>query len=128
MDKITLGSKLRYFSMFVPFRLYLVLFIVISLLATAWLGYQFPSKFSSFSVIMVLIILVIWKFIYVVLFLFFFSVLIPYLKFLIEKDLGRVSVSINTSLDAQGKLLAKLTNYDLKVGSQRKRMCDWLPF
>jgi hypothetical protein len=50
-------------------------------------------------------------FVYLVLILFFLSVLIPYLKFRIEKDLRRVSVSIETSLtemDTNGKLLAKM--------------------
>lgn len=111
MDNITLRSKLRYFLMFVPFRLYFVLFTVMAWLAQHWLKHQFPKSTSSFSVIIFLLMAVIFVFVMVVLSLFFFSVLIPYLKFRIEKNLNRVSVSIETSLqepNIAGKLLAKM--------------------
>src|ERR1700712_5491842 len=97
MDKITLGSKLRYFLMFVPFRLYLVLFALGIFIATWFISLQPTGIVSSFSEILHLLVKILLWFGVIILSLSLVSVLVPYVIFLVKKKTGAVSVNLETA-------------------------------
>src|ERR1700712_1008680 len=97
MQKVTLGSRLKYFSMFVPFRLYLVLFALGIWVATWFISLQPSNINSSFSDVLHLLVKVLLWFGAIILSLSLLSVLVPYIIFLVKKKTGHVIVTIETA-------------------------------
>lgn len=97
MEKVTFGSRLKYFSIFVPFRLYLVLFALGIWIATWFIGLQPSNINSSFSDVLHLLVKVLLWFGAIILSLSLLSVLVPYIIFLVKKKTGHDAVTIETA-------------------------------
>ncbi len=91
------SARLRYFSIFIPFRLYLLLFAAGIFVAWAWLQMHQHGVANSFTAILALLTKALLLFGAAVLILSFLSVLIPFILFLIHKKSGRLSVKIETA-------------------------------
>ena len=116
MDNPSFGSKLKYFSLFVPFRLYLLLFVIGIFLANLWLSTQHTGIQSSFTAVLALLTKVLLWFGTALLILSLLSVLIPWIIFLIKKKSGGVTVNIDTAvkeMEGNAKQLVKIKIHPL---------------
>ena len=91
------SARLKYFSIFIPFRLYLLLFAAGITLAYLWLHASREGVESSFTAILALLTKALLLFGTAVLVLSFLSVLIPFILFWVAKKSGRLSVKIETA-------------------------------
>jgi len=98
METPSFGSKLKYFSLFVPFRLYLLLFVVGIFLAQLWLGTQHTGVESSFTAVLLLLTKVLLYFGTALLILSLLSVVIPWAIFLVKNNNRGVTVKIDTAV------------------------------
>jgi hypothetical protein len=109
MDKATWRQRLSYLTLFIPFRLYLLLFIAGILLAYWWTSYQKPVEESAFAVVLALLIKVAAIFILAVLVLSFLTVFIPYIFFYWNRNRKKVQVRVrNSHDDTRGQLLQRM--------------------
>src|SRR5829696_8159764 len=81
MDNSTWRQKLSYFTLFLPVRMYLLLFAVGTGLAYWWVNTQKPGVESAFGVVLALLVKVAAWFIVSVLLLSLLSVLVPFVLF-----------------------------------------------
>lgn len=98
MDKPSLSSRLQYFSLFIPFRFYLLLFVIGILLAKLWLSIQHTHVVSSFESILSLLTKILLTFGTALLILNLLTVLIPYIVFLFKVKSKNAQVEIDAAL------------------------------
>jgi hypothetical protein len=116
MEIPSFSARLKYFSLFVPFRLYLLLFVVGIFLANIWLKTQHTGIESSFTAVLVLLTKVLLYFGAALLILSLLSVLIPWVIFLVKKKSGGVKVKIDTAvkeMEGNAKQLVKMQVHPL---------------
>ncbi|MEO7311399.1 MAG: DUF58 domain-containing protein [Chitinophagaceae bacterium] len=111
METPSFGTRLKYISLFIPFRLYLLLFLVGLFLAKLWLDANYTGVGSSFTAVLALLTEILIWFGSVILILSLLSVLIPWMIFLIRKSNGAVTVKIDTAvkeMEGNAKQLVKM--------------------
>ncbi|MES2774963.1 MAG: DUF58 domain-containing protein [Bacteroidota bacterium] len=116
MDTPSFSSRLKYFSLFVPFRLYLLLFVVGIFLANRWLHAENSGVESSFTAVLALLTKVMMWFGLALLTLGFLSVFVPWLVFVIKRGSGTVKVNIDTAvkeMEGNAKQLVKMKIHPL---------------
>jgi hypothetical protein len=109
MDKATLRQKLSYYTLFVPVRFYLLLFVAALALASWWTSNQKTADETAFSVVLTLLVKVAAVFIVSVLVLSFLSVIIPFVAFWWQKKRGHVQVRVqNTHRKNRNTMLQRM--------------------
>src|SRR6185295_12514554 len=109
MDKSTWRQKLSYFTLFIPFRFYLLLFAAGITLAWWWVLIQKPDDTNAFAAVLTLLIKVAAIFILAIFALSILSVVIPYLLFWWQRKRGNIKVRIsNSQKDNPGLLLQRM--------------------
>src|SRR4051812_39835161 len=109
MDNPTWRQKLSYFTIFIPVRIYLLLFAAGTGLAYWWINTQKAGEQNAYSLVLALLVKVAAWFIVAILLLSFLSVLIPYLAFWWKRKRKRVKVSLNNShKDRRGQSLQRM--------------------
>lgn len=95
MDNATWRQKLSYFTIFIPVRIYLILFAVGTGLAYWWVNTQKPGEQNGYSLVLALLVKVAAWFIVATLLLSLLSVLVPYILFRWQRARKRVAVSLS---------------------------------
>ena len=109
MDNPTWRQKLSYFTIFIPVRIYLILFAAGTGLAYWWVNTQKPGEQNGYSLVLALLVKVAAWFIVAILLLSFLSVLVPYIAFWWQRKRKRVKVSLNNShKDRRGQSLQRM--------------------
>lgn len=103
MAQPSFTSRLRYLSLFIPFRTYFLLFAISIALAVLWLNGHRTGVESSFTALLTLLTKIMLGFGIGILLLSLLTVLVPYIIFTIQKMNKNVSVNIDTALrDIEG--------------------------
>ncbi len=97
MNFSTIKNKLRYVSFFIPFRFQLILLSAALLLAYVWLKKSQALPETSYTAITNLFISVALVFIAAIFIISFFTAIIPWLLFLINKKTEKASIKIKTA-------------------------------
>jgi hypothetical protein len=97
MDNSTWRQKLSYFTLFLPVRMYLLLFAVGTGLAYWWVNTQKPGVESAFAVVLTLLVKVAAWFVIAILILSLLSVLIPFGLFWWQRKRKQVKVTLNNT-------------------------------
>jgi len=116
MDKSSRGQRLHYFSLFIPFRLYLLLFVAGIALAYSYLTWHHTGVESSFTAVLQLLIKVLLWFGIAMLSLSLLTALIPFIIFWVKKKGNSVVVNIDTAvkeMEGNTKQLVKMKVHPL---------------
>lgn len=97
MNFAILKKRVRYASLFIPFRFHLFLLTVALLAASYWLKKTRVLPNSSYTAITDLFIAVTMAFVAAVLVISFFTSVIPWLYFLFNKNSENISIKIKTA-------------------------------
>jgi len=109
MDNPTWRQKLSYFTLFIPVRIYLLLFAVGTGLAYWWINSQKTGAESAYTLVLALLVKVAAWFIGAILLLSFLSVFIPFALFWWQRKRKKVKVSLNnTHKERRGQSLQRM--------------------
>jgi uncharacterized protein (DUF58 family) len=97
MDNATWRQKLSYYTLFLPVRIYLLLFAMGIGLAYWWVNTQKTNADNAYNLVLALLVKVAAWFIAAILILSFLSVIIPFVIFWWNRRIKRVGVTLNNS-------------------------------
>ncbi|CAN5475280.1 hypothetical protein BH10BAC3_BH10BAC3_03330 [soil metagenome] len=109
MDNSTWRQKLSYFTLFIPVRIYLLLFAAGTGLAYWWINTQKPGAESAYGLVLALLVKVAAWFIISILLLSLLSVLVPFFLFWFQRQRKRISITLsNTHRERRGQSLQRM--------------------
>lgn len=109
MDNPTWRQKLSYFTIFIPVRIYLILFAAGTGLAYWWITTQQHAEQTAYSLVLSLLVKVAAWFIVAILLLSFLSVIIPFMVFWFHRKRKLVKINLNNSQkDRRGLSLQRM--------------------